>query len=536
MDNYGNAAVERAATLLATGEVVTPEQFYQDSDGSNWGPAINKAAAAALQAGGTLSLGKRVYTVAGHVLIQTTTDIYGGIGLRVVGLGRATKIVKTADSSYTNEQGETKKAVIVVKGFANLTLHGLTLRDDTGADDTHGVWFSDLNMTKFDIRDIYTKVGGYSLFVSGDMFINWLVNVQMEANANRLGDGVLWMNKSGTTNFIDGLYAARAKGTAFRISGFYSTVGSLAADDCIGDIYNFKDFNGTINSLGCENRNTQRAASVSVLSTNFAQGTIGNINIQDAQNVESGGVLCRFINESRWDIGQLNLYSGSKTPFPVAIAACNNNTEVTFSNVYNGGVPVAGKSTVDVTSFLSGVEAMYSLGERAIAPSSTSNHLPRNISKQPSWTLLGTLTAPDRQPTTHITLQQGVSTKVLACDLYITFDLSSQATAFVVNRGSYSAKSAFMLRRTGPLSCEIYYRVEKDFGFGSYQVQTTRGSYWRPDGASLSAPPSDALEIRSDEMLSTTRLTAVQPLANPTTASTAEVAGLLNRLIEALKT
>ena len=118
--------------------------------------------------------------------------------------------------------------------------------------------------------------------------------------------------------------------------------------------------------------------------------------------------------------------------------------------------------------------------------------------------MLGTLTAPDRQPTTHITLQQGVSTKVLACDLYITFDLSSQATAFVVNRGSYSAKSAFMLRRTGPLSCEIYYRVEKDFGFGSYQVQTTRGSYWRPDGASLSAP-SDALEIRSDEMLSTTR-------------------------------
>ncbi|MGP2687640.1 hypothetical protein ACTVNK_04060 [Serratia nevei] len=52
----------------------------------------------------------------------------------------------------------------------------------------------------------------------------------------------------------------------------------------------------------------------------------------------------------------------------------------------------------------------------------------------------------------------------------------------------------------------------------------------------MSAPPSDALEIRSDEMLSTTRLTAVQPLANPTTASTAEVAGLLNRLIEALKT
>ena len=136
-----------------------------------------------------MSPGKRVYTVAGHVLIQTTTDIYGGIGLRVVGLGRATKIVKTADSSYTNEQGETKKAVIVVKGFANLTLHGLTLRDDTGADDTHGVWFSDLNMTKFDIRDIYTKVGGYSLFVSGDMFINWLVNVQMEANANRPGMG-----------------------------------------------------------------------------------------------------------------------------------------------------------------------------------------------------------------------------------------------------------------------------------------------------------------------------------------------------------
>lgn len=58
MDNYGNAAVERAATLLATGEVVTPEQFYQDSDGSNWGPAINKAAAAALQAGGTLSPGQ----------------------------------------------------------------------------------------------------------------------------------------------------------------------------------------------------------------------------------------------------------------------------------------------------------------------------------------------------------------------------------------------------------------------------------------------------------------------------------------------
>ena len=132
-----------------------------------------------------------MYTVAGHVLIQTTTDIYGGIGLRVVGLGRATKIVKTADSSYTNEQGETKKAVIVVKGFANLTLHGLTLRDDTGADDTHGVWFSDLNMTKFDIRDIYTKVGGYSLFVSGDMFINWLVNVQMEANANRPGWGAV---------------------------------------------------------------------------------------------------------------------------------------------------------------------------------------------------------------------------------------------------------------------------------------------------------------------------------------------------------
>lgn len=246
-------------------------------------------------------------------------------------------------------------------------------------------------------------------------------------------------------------------------------------------------------------------------------------------------MLCRFINESRWDIGQLTLYSGSKTPFPVAIAACSNNTEVTFSNVYNGGVPVAGKSTVDVTSFLSGVEAMYSLGERGIAPSASSNHLPRNISKQPSWTFLGTLTAPDRQPTTRITLQQGVSTKVLACDLYITFDLTSQATAFIVNKGSYSAKGAFMLRRTGPLSCEIYYRVEKDFGFGSYQVQTTRGSYWRPDGVSLSTPPSDALEIRSDEVLSTTRLAVIQPLANPTTASTAEVAGLLNRLIETLK-
>ncbi|MEQ6219629.1 hypothetical protein ABMB44_13055 [Levilactobacillus brevis] len=60
MDNNENASGARAATLIATGEVVTPEQFYQDSDGSNWGPAINKAAAAALQAGGTLSLGKRV--------------------------------------------------------------------------------------------------------------------------------------------------------------------------------------------------------------------------------------------------------------------------------------------------------------------------------------------------------------------------------------------------------------------------------------------------------------------------------------------
>jgi hypothetical protein len=43
------------------------------------------------------------------------------------------------------------------------------------------------------------------------------------------------------------------------------------------------------------------------------------------------------------------------------------------------------------------------------------------------------------------------------------------------------------------------------------------------------------LEIRSDEVLSTTRLAVIQPLANPTTASTAEVAGLLNRLIETLK-
>ncbi|CAI1066507.1 Uncharacterised protein [Serratia entomophila] len=535
MTNNGSYPTARSAAAMATGEVVTPEQYYQDSDGADWAPAINKAAAAALQAGGTLSLGKRIYTVAGHVLIQTTTDIYAGVGLRVVGLGRATKIVKTADSSYTNDQGETKKAVIVVKGFANLTLHGLTLKDDSSATDSHGVWFSGRNMTKFDIRDIYTNVGGYSLFVSGDMFINWLVNVQMEANISRPGDGVLWMDKSGTTNFIDGLFANRAKGKAYMISGFYSTLGSLAADDCAGDIYCFADFNGTIASLGCENRNVKRGANVSVLATNFAQGSIGNINIQDAHNVDSGAVLCRFINESRWDIGQLNLYTGGAAAFPAAIAACSNNTEVTFSNLYNGGVPVTGKSSVDVTSFLSGVEVMDSEGARGIAPSATSHHLPRNISKQASWTFLGTLTAPDRQPTTRITLQQGVSTRVLACDLYITFDLSSQATAFVANKGSHSAQGAFSLRRTGPLSCEIYYRVDKDFGFGSYQVQTTRGSYWRPNGATLAAPPADVLEICSDEMLSAAKLTAVQPLGNPASATTAEVAGLLNRLINALK-
>lgn len=42
MDNNENASGSRAATLLATGEVVTPEQFYQDSDGSNWGRRSTK--------------------------------------------------------------------------------------------------------------------------------------------------------------------------------------------------------------------------------------------------------------------------------------------------------------------------------------------------------------------------------------------------------------------------------------------------------------------------------------------------------------
>ncbi|CAI2453973.1 hypothetical protein [Serratia ficaria] len=533
MANNGTSSTTRslAADLTSTGEVVTPEQYYRDGDGDDWAPAINKAAAAALRAGGTLSLGKRVYRVAGQVIIQTTTDIYGGMGLRVVGLGRATQIVKTADNDYTNEQGETKKAVIVVKGFANLTLHGLTLRDDSAGADGHGVWFSDRNMTKCDIRDIYTQVGGYSLFVSGDMFINWLVNVQMAVDAHRPGDGVLWMDKSGTTNFIDGLHAARAKGKAYMISGFYSTLGSLAAEDCSGDIYCFKDFNGTVNSLSCENRQVKRGADVSLLSTHFAQGSIGSINIQDAHNVEGSAVLCRFINESRWDIGQLNLYAGGAA----AIAVCSNNTEVRFSNLHHGGAPLTGKSRVDATSFLSGVDVTGSQGARGIAPGATSHHLPRNSARRAFWAFLGTLTAPDRQPTTRITLQQSVGPRVLACDLYITFDLSSQATAFVANKGSHSAQGAFSLRRTGPLSCEIYYRVEQDFGVGSYQVQTSRGSCWRPDGAARGTPPADALEIRNDEMLSATKLTAVQPLVNPASATAAEVAGLLNRLIGALK-
>ncbi len=64
-------------------------------------------------------------------------------------------------------------------------------------------------------------------------------------------DGII-MGNMGTTLFYDNIFVYGSTGKAYKLTGVYSSIGSLACDGCTGTPYEFDYFSGSIGSLGYE--------------------------------------------------------------------------------------------------------------------------------------------------------------------------------------------------------------------------------------------------------------------------------------------
>lgn len=255
---------------------------------------------------------------------------YGGRALRFEAMGSKVTLAKigTTTSAPLHSVVYLKKsATSGAFACANVTITNLNLGSATA---DYGVASND-DITMFsdddDLDISLTKAGSIGYYFTSNIYIN------------HFGGGMLWCagkafknTNSGTTNFITNLYANGCQNGAFELRMVYSKIGCLAADDCVGTIYDLGWSQLSIGSLGCESAGATQV----VYAHHGASISIDNIWLQKLSASASFTVVAAEQGSSVI-VGSVNSYASNETPTIMTggrlMAIWSSNTKIEIHNI-----------------------------------------------------------------------------------------------------------------------------------------------------------------------------------------------------------
>jgi hypothetical protein len=125
----------------------------------------------------------------------------------------------------------------------------------------------------------------------GNMWLNKFTNLKLGGAANSPQYGIK-MDASGTSNYFDQCFVTSSTVSAYDLRGTYSTIGTLAADNCSGvSIYDFNFFTGSAASLGSEYADVTQ-----IVDCANASVDVGNLYIFNAVITPSKGKPISCVN------------------------------------------------------------------------------------------------------------------------------------------------------------------------------------------------------------------------------------------------
>jgi len=137
-----------------------------------------------------------------------------------------------------------------VSSVFGLNLSDFSIKKSTASatDTTNGIKLQ--KGTGYSLSFMSIEGGINSIYMPGDIWLSRFTNLKLSGSPSY---GIN-MSASGTSNHFDQCYVTYSTVAAYRLSGNYSHIGTLAADNCSGDfIYHFNYWSGGVGSLGCEN-------------------------------------------------------------------------------------------------------------------------------------------------------------------------------------------------------------------------------------------------------------------------------------------
>jgi hypothetical protein len=274
------------------------------------------------------------------IQIPSATN-YSTAGMTLKGLGiRATSFY--SDTSRPIEilpsDGEGGSATSY-----NVHLVGFSVRSGlTGA--TNGIFCNKLAWSTF--HNINVSGFNRSFYLLSDSFLNRFTKLYM-SGTHEYG---FRMDASGTTNYWDQCFDFGASERAYKLTGDYSSIGSIAADECTGDYpYEFSFFSGDIGSLGSESCDCLRM--ITTANSSIEIGYIRAFNNSFDVGTSKGGILRG--TGSTVNVGQIRVETASS--FATAITgvtqAASNPVVTSVSH---------GRSTGD-TIYFTGIVGMTEL-------------------------------------------------------------------------------------------------------------------------------------------------------------------------------
>ncbi|WP_237613322.1 phage head-binding domain-containing protein [Pectobacterium parmentieri] len=191
---------------------------------------------------------KKLFIPSGEYLVNPLTirldNHYSKGGQYIRGESRnGVKIKSTSDSSTVFTVDSIYSDSGAEKSCYNLTIECLSIFSGN-----NGTAIEFIRPTStVTLNDIKTE-GMDGIVVHENFWINSVTNCLFSSTR----DGFI-MKSRGTTNRFDRIFVFGSTNVAYRLSGDYSSIGALAADDCTGIRYQFHLYEGHVGSLGCEN-------------------------------------------------------------------------------------------------------------------------------------------------------------------------------------------------------------------------------------------------------------------------------------------
>lgn len=145
----------------------------------------------------------------------------------------------------------------------------------------------------------------------------------------------LYMSNRGTSNQIDQNYVYGSMGTAYRLTGAYSSFGSLACDRSEGDIYIFSYFSGSIGSLAYESY--QKGTVGKVFRASLSNMTVEHLYTQDLQGKATASTVLFESNASTVLVGTWQIVDTKSAETPsaglVGVGINNINSRLSFGYI-----------------------------------------------------------------------------------------------------------------------------------------------------------------------------------------------------------